>query len=67
MLPYFEAVFIRAFDRVNLQFQSDVHVRFIRAPILFLHADDDHVIPYHLCQRLYESSKLMENGEVRES
>jgi len=65
-LPYFEAVFMGAFDRVNLHFQSDIHVRFIRAPILFLHADDDHVIPYHLCHRLYQSSKRMENGELRE-
>ena len=63
-MPYFEHVFIGAFDRMNLHFQSDVHVRHIRAPILFLHADDDHVIPYHLCQRLYESSLKMENGEV---
>jgi len=65
MMPYFEHVFIKAFDRVNLHFQSDEHVRHIRAPILFLHADDDHVIPYHLCQRLYESSLKMENGEIR--
>jgi len=64
-LPYFEAVFLGAFDRVNLHFQSDIHVRFIRAPILFLHADDDHVIPYHLAQRLYQASKRMENGEIR--
>jgi len=64
-MPYFEHVFIGAFDRMNLHFQSDVHVRHIRAPILFLHADDDHVIPYHLCQRLYESSLKMENGEIR--
>jgi len=65
-LPYFEFVFLGAFDRTNLHFQSDVHVRHIRAPILFLHADDDHVIPYRLCQRLYESSKKLDNGEVRD-
>lgn len=64
-LPYFERIFLGAFDRVNVKFQSDHHVQYIRCPLLFLHADDDIVIPYKLGEKLYQASKLVFGRKVR--
>ncbi|MHA2646711.1 MAG: alpha/beta hydrolase [bacterium JZ-2024 1] len=32
-------------------------IRQVKAPVLFLHAEDDEIVPYSQCHRLYESAK----------
>lgn len=47
-LPWFDYFFVDPVFKNNLRFQSDKNLRNVSTPILFLHAEDDKVVPYKL-------------------
>ncbi|XP_054281651.1 lysophosphatidylserine lipase ABHD12-like isoform X2 [Macrosteles quadrilineatus] len=54
-LPWFDFFFVDPVFDNRLRFQSDVNLRNVSAPILFLHAEDDMVVPYKLGKKLYNA------------
>lgn len=54
-LPWFDFFFVDPVYDNNLRFESDVNLRNVTAPILILHAEDDHIVPYKLGLKLYNS------------
>jgi len=53
-LPWFDFFFVEPVYDNRLRFESDKNLGNVSAPILFLHAEDDRVVPYRLGQKLYE-------------
>lgn len=62
-LPWFDFCFIYPVYENNLRFESDKNLRNVTAPILILHAEDDHIVPYKLGQKLYDSITEGRNEE----
>jgi len=54
-LPWFDFFFVEPVFDNGLRFQSDVNLRNVSSPIMFLHAEDDRVVPYKLGKKLYNS------------
>uniref|UniRef100_A0A672I1C8 AB hydrolase-1 domain-containing protein n=1 Tax=Salarias fasciatus TaxID=181472 RepID=A0A672I1C8_SALFA len=40
----------------NIEFANDKNLKILTSPLLILHAEDDHVVPYHMGQQLYQIS-----------
>uniref|UniRef100_A0A914C9Q3 Serine aminopeptidase S33 domain-containing protein n=1 Tax=Acrobeloides nanus TaxID=290746 RepID=A0A914C9Q3_9BILA len=55
--PFFDEIFVNPLMRSGLSMSSDKHIQRITCPILVLHAQDDHVIPYILGRRLVEAAQ----------
>lgn len=56
-LPYFDWAFVEPLKDIDVQFQSDVHITKITAPLIILHAHDDLVIPFDLGKKLHEAGQ----------
>ncbi|KAH8340229.1 hypothetical protein KR067_007891 [Drosophila pandora] len=52
-LPWFDFTISRPMYNNNLRFESDMHVREFRQPIMIIHSEDDVVVPFQLGYRLY--------------
>uniref|UniRef100_A0A0K0FVL8 AB hydrolase-1 domain-containing protein n=1 Tax=Strongyloides venezuelensis TaxID=75913 RepID=A0A0K0FVL8_STRVS len=55
-IPFQEQLFIGNLKKSGLIMDSDKHIKEIDAPILILHAEDDHVIPWQLGEKLHQSA-----------
>ncbi|XP_046676382.1 lysophosphatidylserine lipase ABHD12-like isoform X1 [Homalodisca vitripennis] len=55
ILPWFDFCFVEPVYENNLRFESDVNLRNVSVPLLFLHAEDDRVVPFKLGRKLHES------------
>ncbi|XP_051935739.1 lysophosphatidylserine lipase ABHD12 [Hippocampus zosterae] len=56
-LPGFDWFFLDAITANDIRFANDDNVNHISCPVLILHAEDDHVVPFHLGKQLYEVAK----------
>jgi len=52
-LPWFEFTIVNPMYENQLTFESDKWISHIKQPILILHAEDDHVVPFDLGYKLY--------------
>ncbi|KZC04183.1 Monoacylglycerol lipase ABHD12 [Dufourea novaeangliae] len=55
-LPWFHWVIVESFYKNNLRFESDKHIKNVQCPVMILHAEDDHVVPFFLGEKLYEAA-----------
>ncbi|XP_056637294.1 lysophosphatidylserine lipase ABHD12-like isoform X1 [Diorhabda sublineata] len=56
-LPWFSYTITEPMYKNGFTFESDKYICNVDAPILILHAQDDHVVPIKLGKRLYEEGK----------
>uniref|UniRef100_A0A1B6KQE8 AB hydrolase-1 domain-containing protein n=1 Tax=Graphocephala atropunctata TaxID=36148 RepID=A0A1B6KQE8_9HEMI len=54
-LPWFDFCFVEPVYENNLRFESDMNLRNVSEPLLFLHAEDDRVVPFKLGRKLHKS------------
>ncbi|XP_038109145.1 lysophosphatidylserine lipase ABHD12 isoform X1 [Culex quinquefasciatus] len=55
-LPWFDYTISKPMYANELRFESDQHIAEFRQPVLILHAEDDHVVPFHLGYKLYRTA-----------
>ncbi|XP_058460195.1 lysophosphatidylserine lipase ABHD12 isoform X2 [Malaya genurostris] len=55
-LPWFDFMITGPMYANQLRFESDQHIAEFRQPVLILHAEDDHVVPFKLGYKLYRSA-----------
>jgi len=55
-MPFYDWFFTVPLRKNDLGFVSDQRIKVIDIPILFLHAEDDWVVPYRLGRTLYEAA-----------
>ncbi|XP_061546954.1 lysophosphatidylserine lipase ABHD12-like isoform X4 [Phycodurus eques] len=60
-LPGFDWFFLDAIAANDIRFANDDNVNHISCPVLILHAEDDHVVPFHLGKELYEVAARSES------
>ncbi|KAG5886227.1 hypothetical protein JTB14_029827 [Gonioctena quinquepunctata] len=56
-LPWFSYTVVEPMLDNGFTFKTDKFICGVDAPILILHAEDDHVVPFHLGYKLYETAK----------
>ncbi|KAL2082049.1 hypothetical protein ACEWY4_021867 [Coilia grayii] len=61
--PYFEYFFLDTISENKVVFPNDENMRKLRSPLLILHAEDDHIIPFHMGQELFEIAQQSRNSE----
>lgn len=54
-LPWFESCFVWPLYDNGLKFDTDENVSKILAPVAILHAEDDHIVPFYLGERVIVS------------
>lgn len=55
-LPWFDFTISKPMYANQLRFESDQHIAEFRQPVLILHAEDDHVVPFTLGYKLYRTA-----------
>ncbi|XP_055619568.1 lysophosphatidylserine lipase ABHD12 isoform X2 [Toxorhynchites rutilus septentrionalis] len=55
-LPWFDFMISKPMYSNQLRFESDQHIAEFRQPVLILHAEDDHVVPFKLGYKLYRTA-----------
>ncbi|KAG5277109.1 hypothetical protein AALO_G00113620 [Alosa alosa] len=60
--PYFEYLFLDPMSKNKVVFPSDENVRKMTSPLLILHAEDDHLVPFHMAQELFEIARNSRNS-----
>ncbi|CAN9501989.1 unnamed protein product [Ophioblennius macclurei] len=60
-LPGFKSLLEYLLDVNNIVFANDDNLKKLSTPLLILHAEDDHVVPYHMGQQLYQISLEAQN------
>lgn len=63
-LPWFEWTFIESFKDAGIDFNTDENIKNIDEPVLILHAEDDHIIPFECGRKLHESTLQSKNGDT---
>lgn len=67
-LPWFKYTIIEPMQRNSLTFDSDKCIRQIKEPIMIMHAEDDHVVPFRLGYKVnFESIKLFKEFPLKKS
>ncbi|KAL2082061.1 hypothetical protein ACEWY4_021879 [Coilia grayii] len=61
--PYFEYYFLDPMSKNKVVFPNAENVRKLRSPLLILHSEDDHLVPPHMAQELYEIARNSRNSE----
>lgn len=61
--PFFEYFFLDTISRNNLKFPNDENVKKLKAPLLILHSEDDHIIPYYMGEELFKSAQNSRNSD----
>ncbi|XP_063079456.1 lysophosphatidylserine lipase ABHD12-like isoform X2 [Engraulis encrasicolus] len=61
--PYFEYFFLDTISDNGIVFPNDENMRKLRSPVLILHSEDDHIIPFHMGKKLYEIAQQSRNSE----
>lgn len=65
-LPYFRPFILDpVVGNPELNFDSLTPLPNVRCPLLILHAEDDHIVPFHLGVRLYDIARAVQLPEVR--
>lgn len=57
-LPWFDYTISSPMYANELRFESDQHIAEFRQPVLILHAEDDHVVPFNLGYKVSSISEL---------
>nr|XP_061794045.1 lysophosphatidylserine lipase ABHD12-like [Nerophis lumbriciformis] len=60
-MPGFDWFFLDAITANDIRFANDDNVNHISCPMLILHAEDDHVVPFTLGKQLYEAATRSES------
>ncbi|XP_061645899.1 lysophosphatidylserine lipase ABHD12 isoform X7 [Phyllopteryx taeniolatus] len=60
-LPGFDWFFLDTITANDIRFANDDNVNHISCPVLILHAEDDHVVPFQLGKELYEVAARSES------
>ncbi|XP_033984938.1 lysophosphatidylserine lipase ABHD12-like [Trematomus bernacchii] len=55
-LPGFESLIWSILNMNNIVFASDKNLETVSSPLLILHSEDDHIVPYQMGLKLYEIS-----------
>lgn len=55
-LPGFKSLLEYLLEENNIVFANDKNLKILTSPLLILHAEDDHVVPYHMGEQLYQIS-----------
>ncbi|KAI4804750.1 hypothetical protein KUCAC02_026366, partial [Chaenocephalus aceratus] len=55
-LPGFESLIWSILHMNNIVFASDKNLQTVSSPLLILHSEDDHIVPYQMGLKLYEIS-----------
>ncbi|XP_028251574.1 monoacylglycerol lipase ABHD12-like [Parambassis ranga] len=55
-LPGFESLLWNILERINISFDNNKNLQVLTSPLLILHSEDDNVVPYHMGQKLYQTS-----------
>ncbi|XP_042357316.1 lysophosphatidylserine lipase ABHD12-like [Plectropomus leopardus] len=55
-LPGFESLLWNILDMNNIVFDNNKNLKVLTSPLLLLHAEDDHIVPYHMGVKLHEIS-----------
>ncbi|XP_019902659.2 lysophosphatidylserine lipase ABHD12 isoform X2 [Esox lucius] len=63
--PGFEYFFLDPMAENDLFFPNDENLKRMRSPLLILHAEDDHIVPIHMAQQLYEIALTAQKSENR--
>ncbi|KAK6306848.1 hypothetical protein J4Q44_G00219960 [Coregonus suidteri] len=53
-LPGFESILHHIMQRNNMVFANDENLKTLTTRVLFLHAEDDNVVPFYMGQKLYQ-------------
>eukprot|EP00063_Salmo_salar_P034889 XP_014009724.1 PREDICTED: monoacylglycerol lipase ABHD12-like isoform X3 [Salmo salar] len=61
--PGFEYFFLDTMAENNIIFPNDENLKRMRSRLLILHAEDDHIVPIHMAQQLYEIAQSAQNSE----
>ncbi|CDQ58547.1 unnamed protein product [Oncorhynchus mykiss] len=61
--PGFEYFFLDTMAENNVIFPNDENLKRMRSRLLILHAEDDHIVPIHMAQQLYEIAQSAQNSE----
>lgn len=56
IIPFLGFDIAQVLSRADMAFDSAQWIKRIDEPILILHAEDDHVIPVHLAQKLHDDA-----------
>ncbi|XP_018569390.1 monoacylglycerol lipase ABHD12 isoform X2 [Anoplophora glabripennis] len=61
-LPWFTYTVVEPMQANGFTFQTDKFICNVDAPIIILHAEDDHVVPYKLGYKLYQNALRCRQG-----
>uniref|UniRef100_A0A673X7Z6 Lysophosphatidylserine lipase ABHD12-like n=2 Tax=Salmo trutta TaxID=8032 RepID=A0A673X7Z6_SALTR len=61
--PGFEYFFLDTMAENNIIFPNDENLKRMKSRLLILHAEDDHIVPIHMAQQLYEIAQSAQNSE----
>ncbi|XP_041803359.1 lysophosphatidylserine lipase ABHD12 [Chelmon rostratus] len=61
--PGFEYLFPEPWAENKVVFPTEENLKKMRNPILFLHSEDDHLVPIQIAQQMYEVAASAQNGE----
>ncbi|KAM4607779.1 lysophosphatidylserine lipase ABHD12-like isoform 2-T2 [Polymixia lowei] len=61
--PGFEYFFLDTMAENKIIFSNDDNLKKMRSPLLILHAEDDHIVPVHMAQQLYQIAQSVQNPE----
>uniref|UniRef100_A0A8C4Q6T0 Serine aminopeptidase S33 domain-containing protein n=1 Tax=Eptatretus burgeri TaxID=7764 RepID=A0A8C4Q6T0_EPTBU len=56
--PAFDWFFLDPLTESGVVFASDENMKHIECPLLILHAEDDHIVPFRLGRKLYDAAML---------
>ncbi|XP_046885222.1 monoacylglycerol lipase ABHD12-like [Hypomesus transpacificus] len=59
--PGFDYFFLDTLSKNNVIFPNDENLEKIRSPLLILHAEDDHIVPIHMAEQLYQIAQSNQN------
>lgn len=62
-LPGSGYVFPEPWADNKVVFPTEENLKKMKSPILFLHAVDDHLVPIHIAQQMYEVAASAQNAE----
>ena len=52
ILPWFHRMFVEPIYELGITFNNEANIRSVRCPVLFLHAEDDTVVPFWLGKKV---------------
>ncbi|XP_051507971.1 lysophosphatidylserine lipase ABHD12-like isoform X8 [Myxocyprinus asiaticus] len=63
--PYIQYYLFNPLKDNILNLPNDDNLKKIRTPLMLLHAEDDHIVPFYMAQELYNIAKNAQNSDER--